>query len=207
MEPGNNQAIFINLIHFPVFTLGIGKRVGIWVQGCTIGCRGCISEHTWQRQDNHKQSVAKVLQEVNKFKEQKPDGITISGGEPFEQPEALYYLLSGLRRSGYDDIMVYTGYPYPYLATKYSQLLQLIDILVDGPFKEGLETGYIWKGSENQGMIFLTENSDLKEKYLAYGNRAGEKRNLQVVTDYDDFVHIIGIPEQKDGKVIKDGFV
>lgn len=40
--------IAINKIHFPVSTLGFGQRLGIWFQGCSIRCPGCISRDTWE---------------------------------------------------------------------------------------------------------------------------------------------------------------
>jgi anaerobic ribonucleoside-triphosphate reductase activating protein len=204
MEPGTGTEIYINLIHFPVYTLGMGKRTGIWLQGCSIGCKGCISEHTWHKNENHKISVSDVLVKVKSFNNQ-GCGITLSGGEPFEQPEALHNLLINLKNSGFNDIMVYSGYRYNFLKKKYSQILALLDILVDGKFVEGRETDYIWKGSDNQNMIILTKNAVLRDKYNNYQKNKGPERKLQMITANDHSIHIIGIPMQKDSKVIKDG--
>ena len=40
-------SIQINKAHFPVTVLGPGRRIGLWVQGCSIGCKGCVSMDTW----------------------------------------------------------------------------------------------------------------------------------------------------------------
>ncbi len=40
--------ILLNKAHFPVTVLGPGRRIGIWLQGCSIGCAGCISQDTWE---------------------------------------------------------------------------------------------------------------------------------------------------------------
>jgi anaerobic ribonucleoside-triphosphate reductase activating protein len=85
----------LNKAHWPVTVLGPGRRIGLWVQGCTIGCRGCVSQDTWPRDPRKRIAVPELLDWCRRTAKDGPDGITISGGEPFEQPAGLRALLDG----------------------------------------------------------------------------------------------------------------
>jgi anaerobic ribonucleoside-triphosphate reductase activating protein len=204
MGTQGRQEIYINLIHYPVRTLGIGQRVGIWFQGCSIHCEGCIAEYTWESDPSCRMTVGEVLERVIAFRGFDPDGITVSGGEPFDQPKGLFALLGGIRSAGIHDIMVYSGYRFEHLEEEYKDIFELIDVLVDGPFKKGLDTPALWKGSDNQRMIILSKDEALRERYLKYMTSSDGKRTLQIV-EKGDKVYIIGIPQQKDVEVIKHG--
>lgn len=86
----------LSRVHFPVTTLGPGRRLGIWVQGCSIRCPGCISSDTWAKRAADVE-IAELLDLVRPWLHE-CDGITISGGEPFEQLEALEQLLHAIRQ-------------------------------------------------------------------------------------------------------------
>lgn len=94
----------------PITTLGPGNRVGIWTQGCTKRCKGCMSGEL-QTFDQTKDIPVDLLISiiVSEARRNKCRGITISGGDPLEQSEQLYFLLKGLR-SFFTDVLVYTGY-------------------------------------------------------------------------------------------------
>ena len=86
----------LSRIHFPVTMLGPGMRIGIWFQGCSIRCSGCISLDTWASERGIT-SVEAVFQTMQPFLPH-ADGLTVSGGEPFDQPLALvrFLLLGGV---------------------------------------------------------------------------------------------------------------
>ena len=94
-------------------------------------------------------------------------GVTLSGGEPFEQPHACAVLAQQLKADGYN-IWTFTGYLYEDLL-KMSQanpdiacLLDNIDVLVDGPFVEELKSLELdWRGSSNQRVIDLAKTRDV----------------------------------------------
>ena len=103
--------IRLSRLHHPVTTLGPGVRAGVWVQGCPIGCRGCMSTDTWEAGPEHEIDTGEVLRWLDTL--DRVDGVTISGGEPFEQPEAVRALVTEIARSRPDaDILVYSGYPF-----------------------------------------------------------------------------------------------
>ena len=111
----------INRLHWPVTVLGPGRRVGIWFQGCSIGCPGCVSRDTWAAPDPGDQvSVGDLVDRIDALTDDGVsgliDGVTVTGGEPFEQPEALEELLPALREwldsrdAVSADLLVYTGF-------------------------------------------------------------------------------------------------
>ncbi len=192
--------VLINLIHYPVYVLGVGKRVGVWFQGCKIRCKGCMSQYTWSFNEKYKRNINDVLNEIKSYGVKK---ITFSGGEPFDQPKQLKYILEDLKKSGFEDILVYTGYEYEEIKEKYSDILKYIDVLIAGRFIEGLESDYIWKGSENQKMYIF--NKKLENVYKKY-KKMKKNKELQIVEKNND-IYILGIPYQKDIKGFIDGFM
>ncbi|MET3120720.1 anaerobic ribonucleoside-triphosphate reductase activating protein [Oxalobacteraceae bacterium GrIS 2.11] len=192
--------ININKAHYPVTVLGPGKRIGIWLQGCSIGCKGCVSQDTWDSQLNRRMSVAQLLAWCKKVSaKQALDGITLSGGEPFDQPEALSALLDGLhqwrRQSGSDwDILCYSGYPYSTLKNQHTAILNRLDVLIPEPFIDQRPTSRKWRGSENQTLELLTERGQKK-----YGSNQDESvdKQIQVMVDGKK-VWYIGIPQRGD---------
>ena len=78
--------IRLHRIYYPVTTLGYGQRLGIWVMGCERNCPGCISPEM-QPADGPLQPLDAILARIP---EDLPcNGLTISGGEPFDQAEAV----------------------------------------------------------------------------------------------------------------------
>src|ERR1700675_2440335 len=116
----------LSRLHFPVTTLGFGRRIGVWFQGCSIRCPGCVSVDTWDPQQGTS-TVAAVLAAMDPWLNE-ADGMTVSGGEPFEQVGALVALLSAVRPRLRGDILVYTGYERANLETHLPRLSGLIDV-------------------------------------------------------------------------------
>jgi anaerobic ribonucleoside-triphosphate reductase activating protein len=90
------------------------------------------------------------------------DGVTISGGEPFEQPAALLALLQGLdtwrRVNAFEfDILCYSGWPLTKLRKRHVEILQLLDLLIPEPFVNKLPNALTWRGSSNQPLVPLSE--------------------------------------------------
>jgi anaerobic ribonucleoside-triphosphate reductase activating protein len=98
------------------------------------------------------------------------DGITISGGEPFDQ-EDLEELLIGIDSLGVYDVLVYTGY-YLKELEKHFSLLKYIGVLIDGPYIEELNDNGALRGSSNQTVYIV--DSRLKESYNAFLKRPRE---------------------------------
>ena len=129
-----NQTININRLHFPVSTLGFGKRIAIWFQGCSLQCPGCISRDTWAH--DHGNIAFKALTKNVEHWLPQCDGLTVSGGEPFEQPSALERLLRWWRENHKGDILVFSGLSSEQINKKHSRILALIDVLISDPYQE-----------------------------------------------------------------------
>ncbi|MBF0317747.1 MAG: radical SAM protein [Nitrospirae bacterium] len=202
MEINNRQLIYINMLHYPVQVLGIGSRIGIWFQGCSIGCKGCMAQHTWQVHEKYGTDIGSVMREILRYMGSKPDGITISGGEPFDQPDALFELLMGIKNAGLRDVMLYSGYQFDALKSRYQYIVDLIDVLIDGRYMQGIETDYVWKGSANQNANIITQDAMLRIRYDSYLKRRPEKRKLQIV-EAPNGVYMVGIPRQGDAEAMQ----
>lgn len=151
-----SATIAINKVHFPVTTLGYGRRVGLWTQGCSIHCPGCISRDTWNFDANKAISIAALMESLSVWLPQ-ADGVTISGGEPFDQPAALKNLLTQIRLRHAGDILVFSGYPQSELAAKHQEIFAWIDVLISEPYQADSGNERIWRGSDNQRITLLSD--------------------------------------------------
>lgn len=192
-----SQSVAISRVHFPVTTLGPGDRLGIWFQGCSIRCPGCISMDTW----NHKTEripVSELLAAVSEYA-RAADGVTISGGEPFEQSEALGELLFGLkalRRPG-SDVLVYSGVPFASLAPRLATWDGLVDAVISEPFEVETPQTRPLMGSDNQILYTLTPLG--QERFADYMRpRDCRDDRLDVMVDEDGTAWMAGIPRRGD---------
>ena len=192
----------LNKAHWPVTVLGPGRRVGLWVQGCSIHCPGCVSRDTWPRDATRAIPVRDVLAWCRKVTNNALDGVTISGGEPFEQPAALRALLDGLvawRRADHldFDILCYSGFPQRTLEKKHPALLALLDAIIPEPYVNDLPQGNVWRGSRNQPLVPLSERGRGRyASHLEEAADAGGKR-MQATVEAGR-VWMIGIPGRGD---------
>lgn len=192
--------LFVNLVYYPVYSLGPGERVGLWLQGCSIRCKNCISPHTWQISPKYEMDIEILAQKINSFK---TDKLTISGGEPLDQAKNLIPLLQKIRTTK-KDILLYTGYVLKNFINKnpdiWEILKNLVDVIIDGPFIWGKESEYIWKGSQNQKMYILNKN--LLPTYQEYKRKTKNKK-LEIIENNGEFF-LVGIPYQKDYYKLKE---
>lgn len=149
---------------------GPGFRFVIFTQGCKHRCPGCHNPQTHPFEGGTSVSVASLLAQVK----ENPllDGVTLSGGEPFEQAEACTELARGAHGLGLN-VMTYTGYTYEALTGSEScpalkGLLDATDILVDGPFELAKKNRLLkFRGSENQRIIDVKKSKEANAPVLA----------------------------------------
>jgi anaerobic ribonucleoside-triphosphate reductase activating protein len=185
----------LSRLHFPVTTLGPGQRVGVWFQGCSIRCEGCVSADTWGRGSGGT-TVARVLTALDPWLPQ-ANGVTVSGGEPFDQPDALRALLEGIRARTEIDVLVYSGYPIERLDDHLSGMEGLIDALMSDPYDVVVPQTLALRGSDNQRLHRLTP---LGERRFAAFEREAQPHEaaLDVMFDDDGTVWMAGIPRRDD---------
>jgi anaerobic ribonucleoside-triphosphate reductase activating protein len=187
----------LSRVHFPVTALGPGQRLGIWFQGCSIRCKGCISADTWDKeQAGQRVSLAQLLPQVEPWLAQ-ADGITVSGGEPFDQPEALLALLATLRARHDGDILVYSGYPLERLTVWLERADGLIDALISDPYQKRRTQTLALRGSDNQRLTLLTNLGRVRLGGYARA-RDPNDRKLDIMFDAKGVAWMAGIPERDD---------
>jgi len=183
----------ISRLHFPVQTLGPGRRAGIWLQGCSIGCAGCLSRDTWTPAVVTTATAA-VADWVERNADDGMTGITVSGGEPLDQAARLAELLGDLRcrpRLAGQDILLYTGYAFGVLARRHRAVLALVDAVISGRYVQSRPSVHPWMGSANQVLTLLTPRA--RQRFTGPTG----PRQLQVSAD-GGRLWLTGVPARGD---------
>lgn len=168
-------------ILYPVIALGPGKRIGIWVCGCNRRCKKCANPDLQAFDHNREISVEALAELILDVAEKNEvDGITITGGEPFEQSaEIVLFLKKIIYRI--PDILVFSGYTYKQLKERMDaatdELLDMINVLIDGEYIDSENKGSTLRGSENQVIHFL-KNIEY-DNYLAYLQKGRQFQNFE----------------------------
>jgi anaerobic ribonucleoside-triphosphate reductase activating protein len=184
----------LSRVQFPVTVLGPGRRAAIWVQGCSIHCAGCASVDTWHP-GRERTPVSEVMAWLRSMVDDGGSGLTISGGEPFDQAEGLLALLGTVRAEpafAALDVLVYSGYASAALRRRHSAVLALIDALISEPYLAGRPTDLPWRGSDNQRLTLLSARG--VERFTDLANTP---RSLQISTAGDQ-LWITGVPRRGD---------
>ena len=178
--------MYIARILYPVRVLGPGDRIGIWFNGCDHRCSGCSNPELWTPQERYNITQDTLLKLIGQVCKTRPvDGFTLTGGDPFKQPEALRQLLPALNEIT-NDILVYTGYDYDWVNDQYPDIVSQIGVLIDGPYIEQRNTGLPLRGSDNQTIRVL--QPQLLSKYQPYLQSA--KNEIQNFTTADGVVSV-----------------
>lgn len=150
---------------------GPGIRLVVFAQGCGHRCPGCHNP------DSHSFAGGTLMQieDILKLLDRNPllDGITLSGGEPFDQAADFAELAERVKAKGLH-VMTYTGYTYEELTGEgavpedRSRLLRASDILVDGRFELEQKSLLLkFRGSKNQRIIDVASSLAEKRAVLA----------------------------------------
>lgn len=197
-----SQGMLIHRIFSPVTVLGPGKeRLGIWTQGCTIHCPGCMTPESWEFDPKFYLDFKKIEDRIIKSNLEGYTSGVISGGEPFDQPDGLHILLSYLRKYDFNDILVYSGYSYNYIINNYPNHLKLIDLLISEPFIQEERNLKLWRGSDNQKIHILNHNTEYSESDFE-NMKYSKFREIQLIQDGCE-IFLIGIPKREDIELIK----
>ena len=167
-----SENILLNVADVVVgsYTNGPGKRIIIWVQGCTINCKGCFNEklqpHVARHLVNPELFAIKI---VELCKDNKCEGVTLSGGEPFQQSKALIKFLSIIKNNGLTTAC-FSGYKSITLLNSndihVKSLLKNIDILIAGEFKvTNKYSNRTWYKNSDKDIVFLTSTYDSSDTF------------------------------------------
>lgn len=164
---------------------GPGERFTLWTQGCSKGCKNCFNPETWSFSINKIIPVERIF---NIIKDLDVSGVTITGGDPFEQPEELFnllLLLEGLNLS--KGVIVFTGYTIDEINKDFllRKSLSYIDVLIDGRFFEERRISSGLRGSENQNIIYFSDKVLPEELEIDQSVEIGLE---------DDNIYVTGFP-------------
>ncbi|WP_122641380.1 anaerobic ribonucleoside-triphosphate reductase activating protein [Romboutsia sp. Marseille-P6047] len=158
---------------------GPGLRVVIWSQGCIHDCIGCHNSQTHNIKGGYEIDTGDIIYEIKNLNLQR--GITLSGGEPFLQPEPLAIIAKEAKVNNLD-VWAYTGFTFEELLDKSNNmyrerrtLLKEIDVLVDGKFEiDKKDISLRFRGSYNQRIIDVQESLKLNDIILKNEYMFGE---------------------------------
>ena len=136
---------------------GPGLRTAIYIAGCEHKCPGCHNPQSWDFDGGQDMSVDEIMAVVieNDF------DVTFTGGDPLYSVETILPLAREIRRIG-KSIWCYTGFRYEEIVShpRMRELMEYIDVLVDGPFVESLrDVHLLFRGSSNQRLIDLHKST------------------------------------------------
>lgn len=140
---------------------GEGTRCTLFVSGCEHKCKGCYNASTWSLKNGHPFTQALEDQIISDLKDNriKRQGLSLSGGDPLhpENVEAVLKLVTRVRKECPEkDIWCWTGYELNSLSENQTEVVKLLDVLIDGKFiEERKQPNLIWRGSDNQKIHYL----------------------------------------------------
>lgn len=138
---------------------GEGIRTVIFLSGCELNCKGCHNKDLQNPMAGKDVLIDGLIDSVRENYDM-IDGVTLSGGDPFFQYEKTLILCKELKSNFPEkSIWVYTGKLLPEIIDKYNEILKYVDVIVDGPYIEELNTGNtLYRGSSNQKIIEINNN-------------------------------------------------
>lgn len=145
---------------------GPGFRTAIYAAGCPHQCPGCHNPNSWDRENGRWMDTGEILLKI--LSDEFAD-VTFSGGDPMFQPEGFTELAVSIKRHSQKNIWCYTGYTFEQLLRnpRQRQLLEYIDVLVDGRFIEELKDENLYfRGSRNQRLIDVPASLQKQETVI-----------------------------------------
>ena len=195
--------ILLNIAHILPFSEvnGPGKRTVIWVQGCTINCKGCFNQNFLPHTQKYLVSPEELAKTILRLTQKHNcEGITLTGGEPFQQAEALNIFCDLIKSNGLS-IVSFTGYNYSKLKRdenkNIQKLMEKIDILIAGPYRNNNSDQIrVWNANKDKDIIYLTEK---------YKNNSQKYENIELFMSEKD-IEFTGFMEDEDKKFLENLF-
>lgn len=161
------KTIKLSGIAYESLVNGPGMRRVFFAQGCKHNCKGCFNPDTHDFNGGEERDMDELIKDT--LNNPILRGVTFSGGDPWEQADKFAYMAKVFKDNGLD-IWSYTGYTFEYIIENkdersgWNDLLNNIDVLVDGKFEEDkMKDGIKFKGSTNQRIIDVKESLRLNK--------------------------------------------
>lgn len=174
---------------------GPGLRFVLWVQGCSLACPDCCNPHMWSERGGELWTQDQLWGRLERARARHPEleGLTLVGGEPFEQAAGLAAFCARARAAGLN-VMAFSGYTLAELAARpdAGALLAEVDLLVDGRYQRAEHTSERrFVGSTNQVMHFLTDAFSPEDP------RFREPNHAEIRMNHLGEVQVVGFPFEK----------
>ncbi|CAL4858432.1 4Fe-4S single cluster domain-containing protein [Microbacterium sp. MM2322] len=175
---------------------GPGLRAAVWVQGCAVRCPGCFNPQMWAARGAHLDDPADLASRwIADARAAGAEGVTLLGGEPFDQAAALALVAEAFQEAGLG-VMAFSGYTLDRLQVwaeeraDIARLLAATDLLCDGPYLADLpDMRRPWIGSRNQSIRALTPRHAAEVDRIAH---EGGRDALEVRISADGVVAVNG---------------
>jgi anaerobic ribonucleoside-triphosphate reductase activating protein len=141
----------VNHIGKKLHAQGPGVRYTIWTQGCSIHCPRCSNTDTWEFDTGEFWDVNDLVKDI--LATEGLDGVTITGGEPMDQFEAVLDLCSKI----FGKLCIFMTTGYEHLKVEHIRIVNVLDMICLGPFQFEKICKDGWRGSSNQQVKFLTD--------------------------------------------------
>lgn len=150
---------------------GPGTRVSIWVTGCNRHCPNCFNPEAWDFNAGKELTEESISKLIEFSKAPNIEGFSILGGEPLDQGPDMLHFLNRLRyESDNKSIWLWSGYVYEELSTEQLEILEYVDVLIDGAFVNSLKDPTLrFRGSSNQRIIDVPQT--LASKHICLNQR------------------------------------
>jgi len=138
---------------------GVGLRNSLYVSGCKLHCPGCHNKEWWPLESGREMTVEEVYAALNvdNF------NISILGGEPLMQYQAILKLCQLIKERTHKTIWLWTGYEIAQVQDLFGDLIKSVDVIVDGAFKEDLrDIALPFRGSKNQRIYEIAHNPEIR---------------------------------------------
>jgi len=160
-------------ITYPDINNGVGCRVTLWVSGCVHHRKGCHNPETWSFEHGEVFNETEHEKLFEALSKPYIDGLTLSGGDPLCSYEEVLELVKEVKERFHEkNIWLYTGYTKEYMDDNFKEILDYIDVLVDGAYiEEERDLSLAFRGSRNQrlwkktpsGGFEVVQDEDLRQ--------------------------------------------
>jgi anaerobic ribonucleoside-triphosphate reductase activating protein len=185
---------------YPTTVNGPGNRYLIHLQGCGLGCKSCFNPESWSFKTKKIVSVEELADRILNLK---PDGLSISGGEPFQQSAALLHFLKYIHKKNPQNcpfpkgVLVFSGFYENELHTikEYEQILTYVDVIVSGRFLENERVYDSLLSSNNQKFIWGNRGLIIPQDVM--------KQDYEIIIEKDG-LKLTGFPQNWDKQVVSE---
>lgn len=167
---------------------GPGKRLVVWLQGCSLACEGCWNQDMWSfRERNllHRQALLEMILASPVI-----EGITLLGGEPLQQAANTLWLLRQLRESSTLTVILYSGFTLAevHAMGMLNSIDQMVDLFISGRYQKAQRTTFHqWIGSTNQE-FYYPESSRITA-------RSARVNEVEIIISEHGDVRMLGYPK------------